>query len=170
MITWFPLATMLFIAAMAIIVLRYGRPAPQNRGRAVSAAQVENALTLTDLLEQAQDFEIYYSGEPVIPSALLFIPRNHALTWKLKSGAKGWKHIEDHSEVLDLHHRILREDASGSYMLQVLLPPPSLDHLQPEHAYLYSPQALTPQRIPNSHTTVSIHPVPEYNSSLYGAR
>lgn len=170
MLTWFPLATMVFIAGMAIIVLRYGRPAPQNRGRAVSATEVENALSFQNLLEQKERFDIYYSGQPVMPSALLFIPRNHSLTWKLKSGSTGWKKIQDPTQLIDLSQRIQRENTSGEYKLRVLLPPPSLAHLQPEHVYLYSPEALIPQRIPNSHTTVSVHPIAEYNSSLYGAR
>ena len=168
--TWFPVATMIFIFGIAIIILRYGRPAPQNRGRAVSASELQNTFSLQELLQQEQSFAVYYSGEPVLPSALLFIPGKSSMNWKLTSGSKGWKLINDHEQLTDLFQRIQRDDFERKFQLWVLLPPPSLAHLQPDYTYLYAPQPLNPQRVVDTQNTVSVHPIPEYNSSLYGGR
>jgi hypothetical protein len=161
---------MIFIFGIAIIILRYGRPAPQNRGQAVSASEMHNTFSLQELLQQEQSFAVYYSGEPVLPSALLFIPGKSSMNWKLTSGSKGWKPVKDHEQLTDLFQRIRREDFERRFQLWVLEPPPSLAHLQPDHTYLYASQGLHPQRVLNSQDAVSVHPIPEYNSSLYGGR
>ena len=168
--TFLPFVAVIFIAGMAIIVLRFGRPAPQNRGRAVLASKMDRALTLEEIQNQIQNFDIFYSGQSSMPSAMIWIPKDSPVHWKLKGGAKGWKQVEDEPKLLDLLHRIHRENGDGAWKLWILLPPPSLEHLHPGYTYLWSVQALNPQRVPQEQKTIAVHPRPEYNSSVYGAR
>ncbi|WP_027370397.1 hypothetical protein [Desulfovermiculus halophilus] len=168
--TWLLAACTIFIIGIAVIVLRFGRPAPENRGQARLASKLDDALSVQTLARLDSGFDVYYAGQAVIPSALLFVPREDTLSWKLRTGSKGWKPVQDQEKLNDLFLRIRREDSAKAYKLWVLLPPSSLTHLAPGYAYLFSPRPLPPQRVADSRNQVSVHPLPEYNSSLYGSR
>jgi hypothetical protein len=168
--TWLFAAGIVCIVGIVAIALRLGRPAPENRGRVRLAAKLNNALSLQALAGQHKDFDVFYAGRSVNPSALLFVPREDSVSWKLATGSKGWKPVEGQDKLSDLFTRIGRENFAKKYKLWVLLAPPSLTHLQPGYAYLYSPRPLVPQRVADSQNALSVHPVPEYRSSLYGSR